>query len=182
MKLYTAGVTDINYIDSKLPILFVIIQFLSNGRCSSGYLIDFAGHFKNTQWRSVAESIINLTVSLICVQFFGIYGVLLGTIMALIYRANDMIIYTHKHILHKSAKITYRRWGLSFAAFFICIFLIRKIIVNLDSYFKLFFYGAIYMVIILFIYILIQSIFEKKVFLNYWYYVKNIINRKNRNI
>ncbi len=174
MKLYTAGVKDINYIDQRLPILFVVIQLLSNGRTASTYLIDFAGHFKNTRWRAVVESAINLIISLICVQYFGIYGVLFGTIAALLYRANDMILYTHKYILRKSAKITYRRWGLSFLSFFICVFIIQKISVKLDSYFKLFFYGGIYMIGILIIYIIIQSIFEKKVFLDYWYYVKEI--------
>ncbi len=175
MRLYTAGVSDTNYIDQKLPILFVIIQFLSNGRVASSNLINFAGHFKSTKWRAIIESAINLIVSLICVQYFGIYGVLFGTIAALLYRSNDMILYTHKYILHKSPKITYRRWGLSFLSFLICVFLIQKISLELDSYLKLFFYGGIYMVGILIIYILIQSIFEKEVFQNYWYYIKEII-------
>ena len=175
MRLYTAGVSDTNYIDQKLPILFVIIQFLSNGRVASSNLINFAGHFKSTKWRAIIESAINLIVSLICVQYFGIYGVLFGTIAALLYRSNDMILYTHKYILHKSPKITYRRWGLSFLSFLICVFLIEKISIELDSYLKLFFYGGIYMVGILIIYILIQSIFEKEVFQNYWYYIKEII-------
>ncbi len=175
MKLYTAGVDDINYIDQKLPILFICIQLLSNGRLASAYLIDFAGHFKNTKWRAIVESVINLVTSLICVQYFGIYGVLFGTIAALLYRSNDMILYTHKYILHKSSRITYRRWGLSFLSFIICVVIIQKISIKLDNYLKLFFYGGIYMIGILIIYIAIQSIFEKEVFLNYWYYIKEIV-------
>ncbi len=179
MKLYTGGVNDINYIDSRLPILFVMIQFLSNGRCSSVYLIDFAGHFKKTQWRSVIESVINLTVSIICVCFFGIYGVLFGTIAALLYRANDMVIYTHRHILHSNPWITYRRWLLSFLSFIICIFIIKRIPVQLNSYVEIFFYGSIYMAVILVIHVFIQFIFEKDVFMAYWFYIRKIISRKN---
>lgn len=181
MRLYTSGVNDINYIDSKLPFLFVIIQFLSNGRWSSAYLIDFAGHFRKTQWRSVIESVINLTISIICVCFFDIYGVLFGTIAALLYRANDMIIYTHRHILHSNPWITYRRWLLSFLSFVICIFITKRIPVRLDSYIEIFFYGSIYMIIIFTIYSLIQFVCEKDVFMDYWFYIKKIIDRKKNN-
>ena len=91
MKLYTAG-ADINYIDYKLPILFGAYQLLTYGRTSANLIISFAGKFKETQWRAWLETIINLAVSFACVFRFGIYGVLFGTIAALLYRANDIII------------------------------------------------------------------------------------------
>jgi O-antigen/teichoic acid export membrane protein len=175
MKLYTMGVKDINYIDAKLPILFIMVQLLSNGRGASSGLIDFAGHFKKTQWRAVLESVINIVVSCVAVQFLGIYGVLMGTIAALLYRANDMILYTYKYILHKSPIITYRRWFLSFVSCFISIFVIQKMPIELDSYVKIFFYGSIYMIGILAIHILLQSLFERKVYSDYWNYIKKII-------
>lgn len=184
MRLYTEGVSDINYIDSKLPVLFVFIQLLANGRSSSNNLIDYAGHFKKTQMRAVIESIINLTVSLVGVYFVGMYGVLLGTIAALLYRANDMILYTHKYILNKSPVVTYRRWIISFLAFFICIFVIEKIPLELNSYIKIFGYGSIYMIGIICVFVLIHAFFEKDVYMEYWECICRFLKRikiKSRN-
>ena len=57
--------------------------------------------------RSMIEAAINVIVSIAAVQFIGIYGVLLGTIAALLYRTNDFIIYANTKILMRSPKKEY---------------------------------------------------------------------------
>ncbi len=110
LKLYTSGVNDINYIDLKIAALFLAVQLLNYGRNTSNNIIDYAGHFKQTRWRSILETSINLSVSLVSVYKFGIYGVLIGTIAALTYRTNDIILYANHKIMKRSAWPTYRRW------------------------------------------------------------------------
>ena len=105
LALYTAGVNDIQYTDPYLPWLFAIFYLLHNGRTSAGTVINISQHFEDTKWRSILESLINITVSVICVIRFGIYGVLMGTIAALLYRSNDMIIYA-AGILKRSCLVT----------------------------------------------------------------------------
>lgn len=134
VKRYTAGVTDINYLDPLLPTLMVSLYLLSCGRSAPNQAINIAGHFKNTQYRSLAESVINITVSLLAVQRWGIYGVLIGTIAALLYRVNDMILYSCKHILMRSPWITYRRWLINLAVFIGVHCLSRLISMRLESY------------------------------------------------
>ena len=73
-------------------------------RSSSNNILSFAGAFKETQWRAVLEATINLVVSFICVFKFGIYGVLFGTVVALIYRANDIILFANRRVLKKIGK------------------------------------------------------------------------------
>ena len=107
MKLYTDGISDINYVDRNIAVLFVINSILSQARVPMLNTINYAGHFKLTMPQSIVESIINLTVSLVGVHFLGIYGVLLGTAGALLYRTNDVIIYTNKKILQRSPLKTY---------------------------------------------------------------------------
>ena len=46
LKLYTAGVTDISYLDPILPHLFVCTYLLSNGRAAAQRVIEYAGHFQ----------------------------------------------------------------------------------------------------------------------------------------
>ena len=134
IKLYTAGVTDVNYLDADLPLLFIATYLLSCGRSAPNQVINFAGHFKKTQNRSIAEAVINLSVSVIAVQYFGIYGVLVGTIAALLYRSNDIIIYANQKILKRNVWITYRRWLINLAVFVIVLIVNRILIIEISSY------------------------------------------------
>jgi len=102
VALYTSGVSNIDYVDSFLPILFALIQLLSCCRITASNLVKISGHAKNTVGRSILESALHIIASVILVQFLGIYGVLLGTILALLYRTNDFIIYSNRRILKRS--------------------------------------------------------------------------------
>ena len=83
IRLYTEGVTDINYIDSRLPIFFCLVQMLSWSRWVPGNLTGIAGYAKQTSYISLVEAGINIVVSLILVRPLGILGVLIGTVAAL---------------------------------------------------------------------------------------------------
>lgn len=109
IKLYTVGISDINYVIFGLPILFAVINIMSGVRAVAARLITVSGHAESTQSHSVLEMIINIVASLVLVQFIGIYGVLFGTILALLYRMNDIIIYANKVILKRSPVKEYIR-------------------------------------------------------------------------
>ena len=135
MAIYAGGITDANYLDPYLPYLFVGLNVLMYARRTSSQIINFAGHFKQTQWRSILESIINLGVSLILVRKIGIYGVLVGTIVALLYRTNDIIIYANWNILHRLPWKTYRRWGQNLVVLILCVFFCKRFIPDINNYF-----------------------------------------------
>ena len=109
VRLYTAGITDARYIDPYLPILFTVMKLLPWAREASGRVIDYARHFNQMKWRAVLEAAINLVASIILVVSFGIYGVVLGTIVAYLWRVNNMITYANKVILKRKLWKTYRR-------------------------------------------------------------------------
>lgn len=134
MRLYTGGINDVDYIDPILPLMFISTYLLSCGRSAPNQAINFAGHFKKTQNRAIAEAAINLIVSVIAVQFLGIYGVLVGTIAALLYRSNDIILYASHHILNRKALITYKRWGVNLIVFILILFINSFIKIELNSY------------------------------------------------
>ena len=134
IAIYSQGITDAVYVDKYLPFLFVALNVLMYARRSSSQIINFAGHFKQTQLRSVIESVINLTVSLILVQKIGIYGVLIGTIAALLYRTNDVIIYANLKILGRKPWKTYRRWIQNMAVMAVCVLTVRKILPQMNGY------------------------------------------------
>lgn len=164
LTLYTSGVNDINYIDKYLPYLFISTYLLSNGRSSSNQVINYAQHFKQTQWRSIAESCINIVVSLICVRLFGIYGVLFGTIIALVYRANDMIIYANVKLLKRNPLITYRRWGVNFVLFVLFTYFGKAALafVALDNYFTIIICAVVACIIVVPSFFLVCFLLERK--------------------
>lgn len=100
ISIYTAGVTDADYLNPVYAPLFILVFLLTSLRAPAQTCITVAGHFKRTTKQAIAEAIINLMVSLSLLPFLGIVGVLIGTITALLYRSNDMIIYCSRHI-HK---------------------------------------------------------------------------------
>lgn len=180
LKLYTAGVNDINYIDKILPFLFTSVYLLSCGRVSSSMVISYAKHYKETQWRCILESVINVVISVIAVNFIGIYGVLVGTIVALLYRANDMIIYANHKILNRNPFITYRRWILDIVLFIILSLVGQTILsqINLDNYFIIFLCAAIACIAIIPIFFGVTLCFERDVAKTAWTYLKPILIKK----
>lgn len=174
VALYTAGVSDINYIDKYLPYLMIATYLLSNGRASSSLTITFAGHFRQTQNHSIYEAIINIVVSLLGVWQFGIYGVLLGTIAALLYRTNIMILYANRKILGRSAWITYRRWLLNLALF-IVVTVVGKwffSFVALDSYFRIIGWAVVTCIVVIPFFFGVVSLCEGEVFRFAWELLK----------
>ncbi|TWD97410.1 O-antigen/teichoic acid export membrane protein [Neobacillus bataviensis] len=172
MRLYTAGIHDINYIDKWLPILFVSIKLLVYARSSCNNVINIAGHFKKTQYRSIFESAINLVGSLLFVNLFGIYGVLLGTLLAVLYRSTDIVIYANKTILGRSPWRTAKRWLFNAILFLIIIFITHSMKINPTSYLTVFVYAVVLTIILSFIYFFTNSLLERETYL----YSKNFVS------
>ena len=160
LTLYTSGVHDIQYVDTYLPWLFAFFYLLHNGRTSSGTVINIAQRFEETKWRSILESIINVTVSVICVTRFGIYGVLMGTIAALLYRTNDMIIYA-SHILERSCLVTYKRWILNMALFIGLSVGIDKLTIPAGNYIQLLLSAVVVSILVISAFIVVNAIAER---------------------
>lgn len=130
MRLYTDGVTDVNYVDPWLALLFVLCSLLDKSRVPMLNTINYAGHYQQTLSRTIMESSINLIVSLIGVCFLGIYGVLLGTVAALAYRTNDIILYSNHKLLNRSAKKTYAIYFVNVAVFLLTQVIFRLVFGN----------------------------------------------------
>lgn len=141
LTLYTRGVTDVDYLDSRLPLLFVLMQLLSYSKRPFNQVVNMAQKFKETKWRSVVEAIINLAVSIVAVHRFGIYGVLIGSIVALSYRLIDLIIYSNR-ILELSFLGSMVNIGVDFFLFLVIVVLGSICIGEFSGYLPLFFAAA----------------------------------------
>jgi hypothetical protein len=127
IRLYMGDVTDAEYADRYIPVLFTMLNLFFSARGLSYFAISFAQHFKQTRIHAILEAGINVVVTIATVFRFGIYGALIGTIAALVYRAIAMTIYSNRIVLHRSPWITFRRWLIYIAVFALMVFASAKI-------------------------------------------------------
>ena len=65
------------------------------------FLVLAAGKFKETNFGAVMEAILNLALSLILITRYGLIGVAIGTLIAVVYRFVYLIVYLKKNVLQK---------------------------------------------------------------------------------
>lgn len=159
--IYMSG-SDINYVDKWLPFLFVLAKLLSSCRVVCNNTHNIAHHAKQNIPYTIIESIINLTVSLVLVNFIGMYGVLIGTIVALFFRTNQTIIYTNRIILNRTSLFTYKYifiYSLLFALYgFVFIVLIKP---QVYDYLSFIIWGIVITLISLLSYLFLCFLFNK---------------------
>lgn len=114
VSLYTKNVTDINYI---LPIYAGVAVFAEAFFCiRMPYLIavQAAGRYKETRNGAFLESALNFFVSLAAIYKYGLIGVVLGTMVANIFRTIQYAFYLSKKLLNRSIGVFIRKciWTL----------------------------------------------------------------------
>lgn len=140
ISIYTAGVTDVNYIDYLIPVMLSFNGILATCKSVSLLTINFAFHAEKTMSRTTMEALINIVVSLCLVKAYGIHGVLLGTCIALIYRVVDAMFYTNTVILNDGVLEPAKLYISNIAAFAVVIFIAKHIKLQMNSY--LVFFGT----------------------------------------
>ena len=107
VSLYTKGVTDIEYV---LPVFAFFIIMAELARCIRiPYLtvVQAAGKYKETQTGAFVEAGLNILTSIILTIRFGIVGVVIGTLIANLYRTFYYSWFVSRHLLTRSIKNTF---------------------------------------------------------------------------
>lgn len=120
IKVYTLDITDANYIRPIFATLIVIAEFMWAIRLPYSSITLAAGHFKETRKGAWIEAISNIVLSLILVWKFGIVGVAIGTLIAMIIRTVEFMHHTSKYILERDEKQNIKR---------MCIILVEMILI-----------------------------------------------------
>jgi len=143
INLYTDGVADINYIYTSLPIMFCLVQMLSWSRYVNGNLTALAGYAKQTSYISLAEATINVVMSIVLVQKFGIVGVLLATVSAMPIKVIWCAYIADKKVLHRSIFNSFLIIGSNFLFFFSVVAIFKFCKLNISSYIEFGIWGII---------------------------------------
>lgn len=99
VQVYTHGVNDANYMQ---PLFGVLLVAANSGHCLRlpyNIMILAAGHYKQTQHNYIIAAVMNIVISIIGVKQFGLIGVTLGTMAAMVYQTVWMAWYNSKNFI-----------------------------------------------------------------------------------
>lgn len=104
IELYTSVVSDINYIRVDFALLITAAEAIFCIRQPYRSLVHATGFFKETKNAAIIEAILNLAVSIPLVLAIGINGVVIGTLIANLYRTLSYARFVSKNVLKRSLK------------------------------------------------------------------------------
>lgn len=125
VDVYTNGVNDANYIR---PLFGILIVMANAGHCLRlpyNMMILAAGHYKQTQHNYVIAAILNIGISIITVKIWGLVGVAIGTLVAMLYQTIWMAFYNFKHLVHSSIFRFAKQIFIDFFSIMIAILIMR---------------------------------------------------------
>ena len=107
--LYTKGVMDIEYVLPQYALIICLAQLFFCFRTPYLVLVQGAGKYKETKTGAYIEAALNLGLSILLVNFLGIIGTAIGTLVANVFRTIQYSIYIDKEMIKHSFRIVIKR-------------------------------------------------------------------------
>ena len=113
VRLYTAGVTDVDYYQPVFAMIATVAEAVYCVRIPYSAIVYACGHYRQTRNGAMVEAAINLCVSILLVLLFrimgmgphaAIIGVAIGTLTANSFRTVQFILYLSRKLLKRSVK------------------------------------------------------------------------------
>lgn len=143
INIYTVGINDAVYYQPLFGIVLCASELVYCMSLTYNNLIMAAGHIKETKWISIVEATINIVLSVLLVNKYGIIGVAIGTLVAFIFNTVANVIYVYKKIYKINIFMIVRMYvvNISFGiiATLICLYLFP----SCGNYFSFFFQGTL---------------------------------------
>jgi len=162
ISLYTRDVLDINYVNTTISILMAVILLLEIVHIPSGNIINVTGNFKVSKKIQIIACTVLVISLLIGGYLYGIYGILIGTIITNIVLAYMEISYTHRKIFNKSIYNFLKKLIINVIVIVLLVSIEKSLLNTLSSYLLFFLTGFIVFIINFIVVILVNIIFFKK--------------------
>ncbi len=97
--IYVGDITDAEYIQPLFAVIFIAAEYMYCIREPYFNLAQAAKAFKDIKKHAYIEAILNIIISVVLVNIYGLIGVAIGTFVAVMYRTVYHILYLKRHIL-----------------------------------------------------------------------------------
>lgn len=98
-QVYTLGINDADYTQ---PLFGLLITVANAGHCLRlpySMVILAGGHYKQTQNNYIVAALLNVVLSVLTVRYWGLIGVAVGTLAAMLYQTVWMAGYISKNLI-----------------------------------------------------------------------------------
>ncbi len=179
IKVYTMNISDANYVQPLFGLLLSIAGFIYEIRLPYSLLTQAAGCFKETRNGAWLEAIMNVAISMFLVFKLGLIGVALGTIIAVLFRTIEFMIYTSKYILNRKIMDTFKWFVIIIFETFV-IYLVNNLFfsqLTFVSYGTWFVYALFIFVLTTFFVVIINYMWNRNTVYNLKYLIKKVLKK-----
>jgi len=162
IRVYTEGVTDANYIQPLFGVLLTLANACHCLRLPYNIMILASGHYKQTQKNYIIAAVVNLTISIAMVFKFGLIGVAIGTLAAMLYQTIWMAYYDSKHLVHRSVMIFWKQFYVDVISIVVACQLTKSINMEVHNYISWVILAVKIFVIVVFVDLSINYIFYRR--------------------
>lgn len=125
VKVYTAEIVDIDYVNPVLALLFFSQLFAQVINRPYGTILNSTGNFKMQNKQCLASAVVNLIVSVAFIKQWGICSIILGSVVGTLIILVMNIFQAYKNVLHQNLLPTVKNILLNYcmgiAVIFICL-------------------------------------------------------------
>ncbi|MCR3921078.1 MAG: polysaccharide biosynthesis C-terminal domain-containing protein [Firmicutes bacterium] len=143
VTVYTRGISDVNYYRPMFAYVLILAEAIYCIRLPYFSVTMAAGHFKQTRNGAFIEAFFNIVLSVILVQQYGVVGVAIATLCAMLFRTFQYAIYLSNKVLHRSVWLFWGRCIVNITAAMITIYIAKLLpVTKIDSYFLWFLHAC----------------------------------------
>ncbi|MCR4633458.1 MAG: hypothetical protein K5648_04970 [Erysipelotrichaceae bacterium] len=124
--IYTKGVTDIEYVRPLFALVTILASIFNCFRIPYRVIVINVGHYRQTKNGAIMEAVINIVVSIVGCICFGLIGVALGTLCAMVFRTLQYAIYLSQNIMYRDIRYFIKHVLLTFVII-AAVYLIAKL-------------------------------------------------------
>ena len=128
IQVYTRGIQDVDYTRFAFGYLLIVTETVHLIRQPYHSLVEASGQYKQTKSIAITQATLNLGTSIILIQFLGLTGVIIGTLISDTYRAIAYRAYIMKNMLPEFSYRHYVKRFIATAIPFLILYTFSKII------------------------------------------------------
>ena len=121
IQVYTAGVNDAQYTQVLFAALMTMAQAGHCLRLPYNLMILAAGHYKQTQSNYIIAAILNIVISIIAVFNYGLVGVAIGTLVAMVFQTIWMAVYDSKYLIKWPLRNFFKQVAVDVLTVLVCV-------------------------------------------------------------
>lgn len=166
VKIYTQGITDVDYIIPVAGIVLIIAEFIYCVRKPYEAVVMAAGKLKETMRGAFIEAGINILLSVILVWRFGILGVVSATLAAMLFRTIQYVVYVSKNIVKRSIGVFFKHVLVFGISSLIIYFLGKNICLESNTYFSWAIWASLIFLLSCVFIVIVDSVFYHNEFID----------------